>query len=157
MKLLFSGRNKVLTFCACLREDTSIVLRNLIVGGSQRNHTMLCQRYLILILILSSPRLLPFKRKIVWRSSQRGDKVLALWPAWRISFRIQLLYRERRSRETGGALPSHFFPNVIFKQLRFRTLVMRFSKKACKMLNFYLKPPPPSFHSKFRSRVPVYK
>ena len=46
--------------------------------------------------------------------------------------------------EPGGAAAAvapHFFPNVMLKQLRFKTLVVQFPREAYKMLYFYLKPP----------------
>ena len=48
-----------------------------------------------------------------------------------------------------GAVAPHFFPNIMLKQLRFKTLVVQFPREAYKMLYFYLKPP----HSRFRSAV----
>ena len=45
--------------------------------------------------------------------------------------------------EPGGLQGAHFFPNVMLKQLRFKTLVVQFPREAYKMLYFYLKPPPP--------------
>ena len=43
----------------------------------------------------------------------------------------------------GAVAPPTFFPNVMLKQLRFKTLVVQFSREAYKMLYFYLKPPAP--------------
>ena len=52
-----------------------------------------------------------------------------------------------------GSLASHIFPNVRLKQLRFKTLVVKFPREAYKMLYFYLQlpllviPHPPSFNT----------
>ena len=52
-----------------------------------------------------------------------------------------------RTAEPGGVagpVAPHFFSNVMLKQLRFKTLVVKFPREAHKMLYFYLKPPPHS-------------
>ena len=52
----------------------------------------------------------------------------------------------RRGGGTGGAagaVAPHFLPNIMFKQLRFKTLVVQFLIEAYKMLYFYLNSPPP--------------
>ena len=49
----------------------------------------------------------------------------------------------RRSRGGCRGCSPHFFPNVMLKQLCFKTLVVQFPREAYKMLYFYLKPPPP--------------
>ena len=43
----------------------------------------------------------------------------------------------------GGTAALNFFPNVMLKQLRFKTLVEQFPREAYKMLYFYFNPPPP--------------
>ena len=45
--------------------------------------------------------------------------------------------------EPGGCrgCSPHFFPNVMLKQLRFKTLVVQFPREVYKMLYFYLQPP----------------
>ena len=55
---------------------------------------------------------------------------------------IQVLVHRRDGGAGGaaGAVAPHFFPNVMLKQLRFKTLV-QFPREAYKMY-FYLKPPP---------------
>ena len=65
---------------------------------------------------------------------------------------VVTLHQGRWSRESAaGTVAPHFFSNVMLKQLRFKTLVVKFPREAYKMLYFYLKSrtrnsAPPSLH-----------
>ena len=56
-----------------------------------------------------------------------------------------------------AAVAPHFFPNVILKQLRFKTLVVQFPRKAYKILYFYLKPPTRNSASPFLINIVLCK
>ena len=62
-------------------------------------------------------------------------------------FQYMKSYRDGRAKGAAGAVappPPTFFPNVMLKQLCFKTLVVKFPREAYKMLYFLSQAPPPS-------------
>ena len=56
----------------------------------------------------------------------------------RVKFALQF-----KDGGAGGCSPPPPTPNVMFKQLRFKTLVVKFPREPDKILYFFFKPPPP--------------
>ena len=83
------------------------------------------------------------KIKVVQRTGTDVQNSLRGRPSWLHFLPVQI--RDDEAEEAAGAVATPFFPNIMLKQLRFKTLVVKFPREAYKILYFYLKPPPPPF------------